>query len=327
MASRATTSDILNRPKSSSSGGGSLSDAFVKLQPGPNGTKGIKTLRLIGFPIKFREHTATKYNPDNKNVPLKVAFPDAAQNSKPTRICTENDPRYGPCKYCEEGYRSSQKYSINVLERFKDEDGQWAFKVKILSKGPSIFEKFSEIEQANTEQNLENENDDLCTLLGGEVAHEVRIASEADSTAFGGVSHTVTVNQAKQSVLTEEEIAALAAIYKPTQQDLDALYAADPDMRNYPEWFVYGYRLDQIHKPSMPKRDEKQTPADALAMSPDENDDNSEPTTPAPAAAPKPARTATPKATPKARPAAVENPFDDEFDSTSALIDGEDSMP
>ena len=273
MASRVTSKDILGRPKNTGGDRPSLSDAFLKLKPESPTKPGITTLRLIGFPIAFKEHTATKRDPENPKVPKKVPFSDADTNRSFTRICTENDPRFGACVWCEEGYKRNQRYSQNVLERYT-EDGEKKSRVKILSKGPSLFEEFSKAENSNMELNAENGDNELCTFLGGATAHDIRIKSETDAAAFGGVAHTVTVIANKVTEVSQDEIDLLAAVGKPSAEEIEAAYAADPELREYPEWFLYGYRLENIHKPTAKKRPEQPSAPEDLSLDSADNDND-----------------------------------------------------
>jgi hypothetical protein len=216
----------------------------VHLRPGPTGAS-VSKLRLLGLPLGFREHSNKMRDPSDPKKSVTVRFLDADLNRSFARVCTENPTS---CPWCKLGYLSSQRFSMNVLDRA---DGR----IKILTKGRAVYAKFAEQERANKQINAEALVEDgqaelLWTSVGGEVAPDVRITSRADITQLGGVSHTITFAP-KCNTITPEEIAALGAINTPTAEEIAARLALDPKMKSLPEWFLYGYRLDDIHKPTV----------------------------------------------------------------------------
>ena len=312
---RATNRTITERQN----GGGrsNYKDMIVQLKPDDATGQTVRNLRIVGLPIEYKDFTAKKRNANNPKEFDKVSFPDEALNKSFSRIGHDDENQ---CPWKKLGFISSNKYSVNVLERQKDGTSI----PKVLNKGIQIFQEFTKWELANHEMNLENGDDSLCTALGGAVAHDVRIKAEKNASALGGVKYTVAVNP-KTSILSEEEIEMLRAIHEPTAAELAAdraAYEADREQDNadrdasaeynkkyapMPEWedfFTYGHDLAKIFKHTPIRTAEAATETSELAMSAAGNDDEQ---TPAPTSEPAKAK-AKPKE--KAAPAAVESTDD-----------------
>lgn len=240
-------------------------EIMVSLKPEAASGKTIKKLRLIGYPIEYREATPYKRDADKNRVPC--AFPDAAVNKSFTRIC---DDDLDKDIWNQMGYVTTKRFAINVIDR---EDG----KVKILAKGISIFKQFAEAEQSNAEENIQQIEDGdelLWTQSGGAYAADVKITAQTNPKALGGVDYTVFfVNKA--NYITEEEIEKLRAVGCPTPAEMEALKAAYPDD---PEWFFYGHKLENIFKPSVLRTPAAEsgatTPTEEMSIPVDDDDED-----------------------------------------------------
>jgi len=298
---------------------------FVNLKPDPATGETVKNLRIIGFPLRFRQFNDKKPDWDRRNrgekgATRKETFPDAHLNSNFTRIGTENDPAYGECPWTKLGYVGSWRFAVNVLERQKDGTSI----VKILEKGGSIFNKFAEYETNNRESNSENPDDDaLCVMLGGAVAHDVKIKAKANPSVIGGVEYTVSVAPRKSQV-TDEEIELLRALGTPKEDELANERAKfeedrkdDTQLPEWEDWYLFGYNVAQIFKPTPLKTEASASTAPSSVVEATDVEelvlDDTEAPTPAAKA---PVKTA------KAPAAELANPFDDE-DGTVA-VDGDE---
>ncbi|MFM9500903.1 hypothetical protein ACKI1Q_45975, partial [Streptomyces galilaeus] len=77
-------------------------------------------------------------------------------------------------------------------------------------------------------------------------------------------------------VLSEEEIEAIYARYKPTAEDLSQLINLDLYTEGEPEWYVGGFKLHEIHKPAKSPTASAavaDSTTDELTVNEDENDD------------------------------------------------------
>ena len=239
---------------------------FVNLKPDVATGETVRHLRIIGFPIRFRQFTDKKRKEGEKGVTYKVAFPDAHLNSNFTRIGTENDPAYGECTWTKLGYVGSWRYAVNVLERQKDGTSV----VKILEKGGMIFNKLMEHENNNRELNTENPDEDpVCVMLGGAVAHDIKIKAKSNPQALGGVEYTVSFNP-KVSKLKDEEVELLREIGAPKDEEIAAEKAKfeadrknDPQLPEWEDWYLFGYNVSNIFKPT-PLKTEASTPPNVV---------------------------------------------------------------
>jgi hypothetical protein len=322
-----------NKPQSQ--GNGFAKAEFVDLKPDVATGETVRYLRIIGCPIQFRQFTDKKPDWDRRNAgekgaTKKVAFPDAHLNSKYTRIGTEGDASYGECPWQKLGYIGSWRYAVNVLERQADGTSV----VKILEKGAMIFNKLMEYETTNRETNDENPNDEpQCVMLGGAVAHDIKIKAKANpNNAMGGVDYVISVNPKKTQV-TDEEIAMLKALGCPTDEEIAnerATYEKDrkedTQLPEWDDWYLYGYNIANIFKPTPIKTgDGSATAAPAAKAESTHSDELVIDEAPEPvAAAPKAAKAAK---TPKAAPAELANPFDEDSDSSVAVAEEADGDP
>jgi len=327
MAQRVYSSQKMLEEKNAqaqNSGGNFAKAEFVNLKPDAATGETVRHLRIIGCPIRFRQFTDKKRKEGEKGVTVRVPFPDAALNTNFTRIGTENDPAYGECPWTKMGYIGSWRYAVNVLERQKDGSNV----VKILEKGGSIFNKFMEMETNNRELNAENPDDEpLCVMLGGAIAHDVKIKAKANPQALGGVEYVVAVNPRK-SQITDEEIELLRAIGTPTDEEIaaeKALYEQDrkedPQLPEWEDWYLYGYKLGQIFKPTPVKTEASgnSAPATVESTSSDELVIDDEPAPAAPVTA-----AGKPKGKKAAPAAELANPFDDDDGAVAVAVATED---
>jgi hypothetical protein len=267
MAKRITGQQMLD--DMSSGGGINFREILIDLKPDKSTGKTQKKLRLIGLPIEYWEATARKRSEEDPKKTVQVAFPDAQLNKSYSRIC-DDDPEKDI--WTQMGYVKSKRYAINCIDR---DDG----KVKILAKGKMIFREFYKAERSNIEENIElAENGEplLWTMVGGEESPDVKIISIANEKALGGVEYEVHINP-RLNKLTTEEIEKLRNVGCPNAEQLKEIRAANPDLDEMPDWFFYGYNLEEIFKPSVLRTDpaivtEAPTPVQELDIAVDEED-------------------------------------------------------
>jgi hypothetical protein len=246
-----------------------LRDILVDLSV-KNTPKVERKLRLVGLPIKFYEYNDKKRVPGEKNKAERVPFPDADKTKMITRIGAfvqreDGSDDRSMCPWYQAGYIGSRKFAVKCFEQQADKT--WV--PKILCKGPSVFDEFGKWEQ-NQLINLE-EDPNLCTFLGGDLAPVVRIVAVADDSKLGGVDYSVFAGSANVQI-NEDMINMLRKIYEPKADDLNKLraeYLADmeedeslPDWRDY---FEYGFDLRRIFKYNPPIADQKAEQKSVLA--------------------------------------------------------------
>jgi hypothetical protein len=285
MGARYTREKLQQAARDSSGGGTGIGFNWVDLKVDKNNPTKQVTLRLIGFPFAYREHTGyvQKLNPaTKKNEWVETGFHDDEnyEKKKFTRICTENHPNYGACAWCAAGYRVTQKFAQNVLLRtpYRDENGKVQFKseVAILQKGKMLF--IDGILKKEEENELQNENSGLepddadaaCTFLGGEKAHNVIIKADYNPKQPNNPDYTISVVN-KADVISQTDIDMLVVIGKPSEEETKQMYADDPDLRNYPDWFNYGYQFQKIYKPTLVKSLQQNTSTEDLSISDEES--------------------------------------------------------
>lgn len=312
MAQRVYSSQKMLEEKNSqaqNSNSGFAKAEFVNLKPDPATGETVRYIRIIGCPIRFRQFTDKKRKEGEKGVTYKSPFPDAHLNSNFTRIGTEGDPAYGECPWTKLGYVGSWRFAVNVLERQKDGTSV----VKILEKGGMIFNKLMEYETNNRELNNENPDDEpTCVMLGGSVAHDVKIKAKANPQALGGVEYVVSVNP-KKSKVTDEEIELLKSIGTPKDDEIAnerARYEldrkSDPQLPEWEDWYLFGHNISNIFKPT-PIKTEASSAPETVA----ESTNSDELLIGEPEVVVAPAKAA--KTTAKAKPAAeLANPFEEE---------------
>jgi hypothetical protein len=285
MGARYTREKLQQAAKEGSGGGaGVVGFNWVDLKVDKNNPTKQVTLRLIGFPFAYREHTGyvQKLNPaTKKNEWVETGFHDDEnyEKKKFTRICTENHPNYGACPWCSAGYRVTQKFAQNVLLRtpYRDENGKVQFKseVAILQKGKMLFidgilKKEEENELQNENSGLEADDPDAaCTFLGGEKAHNIIIKADYNPKQPNNPDYTISVVN-KADVISQSDIDMLSVIGKPSAEEIQQMYADDPDLRNYPDWFNFGYQFQKIYKPTTVKSLEQVTSTEDLNISDEE---------------------------------------------------------
>lgn len=319
MGARYTREKMQAAKEQPSNTGNLVGFNWVDLKVDKNNPSKQVTLRLIGFPFAYREHTGyvQKLNPNTKkNEWVETGFhdDDKYEKKKFTRICTEDHHNYGACPWCAAGYRVTQRFAQNVLLRtpYRDENGKVQFKseVAILQKGKMLFidgilKKEEENELQNENSGLEPDDPDAaCTFLGGEKAHNIIIKAEYNPKQPNNPDYTISVVN-KVDIISSDDIEMLSAVGTPSAEELEQMYADDPDLRNYPVWFNYGYQFQKIYKPTLVKSGQENTSTEDLAISEEET------------------ATVVVKKKPSApKPAPVQVDEDDEFDMGS--IDEDD---
>jgi len=339
MATRIISSKQILDNKNNSNNSNFAKAEFVNLKPDQSTGETTVLVRLIGTYIRFRQFGNKKRDPNDPKKSYQVPFPDAHLNKAMTRIGTENDPAYGECPWTKLGYIGSTRYAINVLERQPDGSSV----VKILEKGGSVFNKLAEWEQNNREENLDNPDEEpLCVMLGGPVAHDVKIKAIRNPNALGGVEYKVSVTK-KKTAVTEEEIEMLKSIYTPKPEELEAEREAwekareeNPELQlpEWQDWFMYGYNLGNIFKPTPVRTEEAQTAqptTNATELEVGGEDDEEE--TPAPAAPKATNGKAKSSASTSSRKAAApvededDNPFEDGGTAVAVAANDDDGDP
>ena len=220
--------------------------------------KVVRKLKLVGDPISFTEYIDKKYVPNPNNDPalrgktVRVPFPDAELNKSFNRIGNDKDP--ANCPWAKLGYISTTQYVQNCFE--KQDDGTWV--VKILKKGKSIFKAIAK-EQVDRYNNEDLDEDDP-KHFGTRMSPCVRITAEA--TGLEGpksVEYSVSFDP-KSTYITDDMIELLRKAGEPEPEELANERAAynmdsknDPYMPEWEDFYIYGYRLEKIFKPSVLK--------------------------------------------------------------------------
>ena len=160
---------------------------------------------------------------------------------------------------------------------YRDENGKVQFKseVAILQKGKMLFidgilKKEEENELQNENSGLEADDPDAaCTFLGGEKAHNIIIKADYNPKQPNNPDYTISVVN-KADVISQSDIDMLTVIGKPSAEELQQMYTDDPDLRNYPDWFNFGYQFQKIYKPTTVKSLEQVTSTEDLNISDEE---------------------------------------------------------
>lgn len=283
----------------------SLKDGYVDLKVNKDVTEKEVCIRLIGLPYTFTQHQAKQYNEELKKR-VDFPFPDNEEKPKFARNWLSpdaSDDRYPDVNPWEAaGYPGSLRYAQNVLLRHPD----GSFSVKILEKGKMLFDQFTDIEKMNMRRNEQRKNNNLVTCLGGEVTHDIYILAQFNAKKPMIPDIKVSL-ETETCEITDKEIEALKAIGYPSEEELEELFAREPELESYPRWFWYGYQLHRIYKPDLFPGSEEvtgraTTSRGELDMSDAQNDDDEEEAKPAA----RPARSSTATATkPAAKPAAA----------------------
>lgn len=276
------TREKLQNLKTEASSGSNIRNIinWVDLKVDKNTPTKQVMLRLIGFPFAYKEASGyqQKKNPATGKMEwVETGFHDdhLYEKKKFNRICTENNPKYGVCPWESAGYRVTQKFAQNVLIRTPYKDGDktvFRSEVAILQKGKMLFidgilKKEEENELANDNSGIDADDPDAaCTFLGGERAHNIIIKAEYNPKQPNSPNYTISVVP-KVNVISKEDIALLEASGMPTDEELEEIYADDPELRNYPVWFNYGYQLNKIFKPTPVKTTGETTAVEDLNVS------------------------------------------------------------
>jgi hypothetical protein len=287
MGARFTRERLQNLKNESQSQGynnNGKSIVWVDLKVDKNNPSKQIMLRLIGFPYAYKEATGyqQKINPATKKLEwVETGFHDdhLYEKKKFNRICTENNPKYGVCPWESAGYRVTQKFAQNVIVRkpYKDPNGKTVFEneVAVLQKGKMLFiegilKKEEENELANENSGLDPDDPDAaCTFLGGEKAHNIIIKVDYNPKKPNNPDYTISIVN-KSDVISADDIVLLKAAGEPTPEELEEIYTDDPDLRNYPVWFNYGYQLNKIFKPTPVKSMNGTTSTEDLQVSEEE---------------------------------------------------------
>jgi hypothetical protein len=135
-----------------------------------------------------------------------------------------------------------------------------------------ILKKEEENELANENSGMDADDPDAaCTFLGGERAHNVIIKAEYNPKQPNNPDYTISIVN-KADVVSESDIELLAAIGKPAPEELKQMFLDDPDLKNYPDWFNYGYQFQKIYKPTPVKNGQENTKIEDLSVSDDEEE-------------------------------------------------------
>ncbi len=255
-----------------------LKDILVDLSV-RDSPKVIRKLRLIGEALEFSEMQDKIRIPGTKDT-KRVPFPDAHRNGLPTRIGHDD---HALCPWRKLGYVASRRFAQKCLE--EQEDGTWVH--KILVKGPSVFDPFFDWQLGRREE----DDGDISTFLGGDVAPAVKIQALKDATKLGGVDYRVFVNP-KDMVLTEDHINLLRAVRVPSADELNAFRNEynedrenDPEMPEWRDYFEFGHDIRRIFKYTPPVSDDAAESSSAAPAQEDTaGEDNEETTSASPAA-------------------------------------------
>lgn len=252
-----------------------FNDLYVNLKVDATTTTREARVRFIGLPIEFREAQRKVRDPENPKATIEKDFPDAQLNKKFTRICYD-DP--SECPWTKMGYVSNKQFAYNVIDKTDKKNT----KVRILKKGTSVFGEIGKIENFNmleNKQTLEDhvEGDEEETLLwevaGGTVAQDAIITVNFDAFAKG-VKYSYSVRfTGKATEITDAEIEMLRAVHEPTADELKTIRKSSPDLKDVPDWFFYGYDLDNWFKPEVPRTEVKPTPEEELEVDVSDDDD------------------------------------------------------
>ena len=210
---------------------------FVDLRVTPEKPKVSYTLRLVGIPHEYVEHANRKAIPGKKHEYARVPFPDAVINPAPTRICTEDQPEWGPCPWCAADYQKRRVFAMNCLDRADR-------RLKVLRAGITIFRFFAEWE---TEQ---EERGNPQPLLGGELAPDVKISARYDAEVLGKARYVIAL-RATLSAITHDETEVICAAGTPTPEETEGIYQANPELRAFPAWFLCGFPLEKLFAPML----------------------------------------------------------------------------
>lgn len=292
------TREKMHQAKSQSSGGGQGFN-WADLKVDRNTPAKQLTVRLIGIPFAYKEHSGYQfgYRDEDGVFHYDVADPatkkktwvetgfhddDQYEKKKYTRICTEGNKNFGACPWCDEAtqhkYRVTQKFAQNILIRtpVKGPDGKAHFEseVAILNKGGALFlkgilNKEDEHKMKNEANGYDDDDPEAeCINLGAENAHNIIIKAEFDPKQPNNPGYVVSV--LKKNKISEEDIALLEAVGKPTPEELEAIYAEDESLRDFPEWYTYGYQFEKIYKPTPVKTTQATTTTAELEVSDDD---------------------------------------------------------
>lgn len=268
MATRVTGQEVLAEASMSSKS--FVKGQYLDLKLKDKESTLLKRVRIIGYPIAFYQCTDQQWDKTPgaaKGDKVKVPFPDAELNKSYTRIMREetvvkdgkrlvtfeNDPWF------KMGYIPQLRYAVNCIDRDTNE-------VCILTKGKMLFEQFAKQENQNIEANNEiikeakdegvevNKNDLKWVISGGEFAPDFKI-KVSPSKQFQ-VSYEIFPSPKAKS-LSDEDIEKLRDIGAPTAEEIKNIREEDTSLKGMPDWFLYGYPLDKIFKPTEVKTESK----------------------------------------------------------------------
>lgn len=307
----------------------SLKDSYVDLKVNKDVPEKEVCIRLIGLPYAFTQHQAKVYNEELKKR-VDFPFPDHDEKPKFARNWLSpdaTDDRYPDVNpWAEAGYPGSLRYAQNALLRLPDGSSV----VKILEKGKMLFDQFTDIENMNLRRNEQRKNNNLVTCLGGEVSHDIFILAQFNPKKALIPDIKVSL-ETTTCEITDEEIEMLKQIGCPTDEELEELFAREPELEAHPRWFWYGYQLHRIYKPDLfPGSEEVSgkaaTSRGELDMSDAQNDDEEESASPAARSTRSGTATTTskPASKPAAKPAAKAEVVDEDESAFSSEEPSED---
>lgn len=262
-----------NRPKTE---GG----IYLNLTPDAKTGTRLAVVRLVGLPYDYYEHAARVRNTDPKIIDPKTKkmatsvpreFPDQKfytdQNKKQFgRICYKPfTDKYGECPWCKMGYEGSMRYAMNVIERgikkpeggIKPGDSFEPDRVKILQKGALVFGPISKKAQNNDQMNKEGRSKTKKWVIpGGEDAPDFTIRATTSAKVQWGNTEFFVDAESENSPITPEEIELLKAVRVVSQEEIDAIHKSSPDMKQFPDWFFYGFNLEKMYAPTLKQGDD-----------------------------------------------------------------------
>ena len=229
-------------------------DVEVDLKVGKDRDSITKIVRLIGFATQFERFSPFKKDADGERVDAKWHDREGnnegyKENKKFYRIGTMDDEEYGACPWRAGGWEKSTRLAQNCLERHKD----GTFSVKILTGPKMLFDEFTKVQKLNQQRNEEIGKKKYPTVFGGATSYDFRVLAEIDKSKKGMKNmpkYTVS-NEPDLIKITDEEIAALEAVGKPTPAQLEAIYESNEFLRDFPEWVLYGYDLRRHFRPDL----------------------------------------------------------------------------
>jgi len=222
---------------------------YVDLKLDASG-KTVRTVRLVGFPVLFGEHSAKTRSAEDPKVFVNKDFVDSNINKKFNRYCSDDSAESGSCFWCDNKYRRTNRYAWTCLERQPDGTSV----PKILSKGITIFEEFFKYESDAKDINDANPQEAMVTRLGDIESHDIRITATKDDKALGGVKYSVMILASRKTKLTDEELSLLRSKGELTAEERATLINDNPAYAKAPDFYFTGFNYAKIYR-YFPPRD------------------------------------------------------------------------